>query len=115
MYFDLQFHFIREKKNETNRVAYLYFLYISFKKEDGKRKKILDLVTNACCSLHEKKRRRYKWKLKKHRHSTALLTVHNNSNEFFVVDIALWIFLIDQQLLDLVVGQFFAQRGQQMP
>lgn len=42
------------------------------------------------------------------------LSVHNLSDKFFIVDVALWVLLIHEQLFDFVVGQFFAQRCQQM-
>lgn len=42
------------------------------------------------------------------------LTVHNKPHEFFVVDVALRVFLVDQQLFDLIVCQLLAKRRQQM-
>lgn len=42
------------------------------------------------------------------------LSVHNLSDKFFVVNVALWVLLINEQLFNLIVGQLFAQSGQQM-
>lgn len=42
-------------------------------------------------------------------------SVHDLSDEFLIVHVALGILLILEQLLDLIVGQFLAQRCQQMP
>ena len=43
-------------------------------------------------------------------HSTA----HYHSDKLFVIDVALGVLLIHQQLFDFIVGQFLAQSGQQM-
>lgn len=42
------------------------------------------------------------------------LTAHDHSNELFVVNVALRIFLILQELLHLIIGQLLAQRCKQM-
>jgi hypothetical protein len=43
------------------------------------------------------------------------LAVHHHSDKLFVVDISLRILLVSQQLLNLLIAQFFTERGQQMP
>lgn len=42
------------------------------------------------------------------------LTDHYHSNEFLVVNVALWVLLVNQQLFNFIVCQFLAQRGEQM-
>lgn len=42
------------------------------------------------------------------------LSVHHHSNELFVVHVALRVFLVVHQLLDLLVAQLLAQRCQQV-
>lgn len=44
----------------------------------------------------------------------ARLTVHDHPDEFLVVHVALRVFLIVQQLLDLLVAQLLAESRQQM-
>lgn len=46
--------------------------------------------------------------------ASRCLTIHDQSNEFFVVHVSLRIFLIVQQLLDLLVTKLFAESRQQM-
>lgn len=43
------------------------------------------------------------------------LAIHDHSDKLLVVDVALGILLIGQQLLHFLVGEFLAQGGQQMP
>lgn len=42
------------------------------------------------------------------------LSGHHQTHKLLVVDVALRVLLVDQQLLDLIVGQLLAQSGQQM-
>lgn len=42
------------------------------------------------------------------------LTAHNHAHELLVVDVALLVLHVGQQLLHLLIGQLFAERGQQV-
>lgn len=42
------------------------------------------------------------------------LTAHNHSNELFIVNVTLRVFLVLEELLNLIIGQLLAQRGEQM-
>lgn len=44
----------------------------------------------------------------------AHLTAHYHSNELFIVNVTLRVFLVLEELLNLIIGQLLAQRGEQM-